>query len=78
MQQYTQTSGISLGCTRSPARSAPPAPLIPSDSSACPIGVSNRMVMPNRLNRFSLLHIIDSKPIGTYLRNYLDKFSISV
>jgi len=31
--------------------------------------VSNRMVMPNRLNRFSLWLIIDSKPIGTYLYN---------
>ena len=31
------------------------------------IGESNRMVMPNRLNWFSLQPIIDSKPIDTYL-----------
>jgi len=41
----------------------------PSLSRSLQVGVSNRMVMPNRLNRFSLEPIIDSNPIGTYTYN---------
>jgi len=42
-----------------------------------PVGVSNRIEMPNWLNRFSLPLIIDSKPIHSYWYNQLAKFPIT-